>query len=115
MRFLHAKDLPPRMRATSVFRTIIAFQQTFVTGVHFDADTVVIDVAPTFKAPRCSGCHRKVKKGYDHRVRTWRHLDLCGMLTLLRYGIRRRAPWSLRSRRGRFGSSRVGVMELTVP
>ncbi len=77
------------MRATSVFRTIIAFQQTFVTGVHFDAATVVLDVAPTFKVPRCSCCHRKVKKGYDRRVRTWRHLDLCGMMTVLRYAIRR--------------------------
>ena len=77
------------MRATSVFRTLLAFQQTFVTGIEFEADAVVIDVAPTFKVPRCSSCHRKVKRGYDHRVRTWRHLDLGGMLTLLRYAIRR--------------------------
>lgn len=77
------------MRATSVLRTILAFQHTFVTGVTFEAEALVIDVAPSWKVPRCSCCQRKVKGGYDHRVRTWRHLDLGGMRTLVRYELRR--------------------------
>jgi hypothetical protein len=35
------------MRATSVLRTLLAFQHTFVTGVHFEHDAFVIDVAPS--------------------------------------------------------------------
>ena len=77
------------MRATSVLRTLLAFQHTFVTGVHFEHDAFVIDVAPSYKVPRCSCCKRKVKAGYDQRPRTWRHLDMGGMLTLVRYAIRR--------------------------
>jgi transposase len=77
------------MRATSVLRTILGFQHTFVTGVHFEDDAFVVDVAPSYKVPRCSGCKRKVKAGYDQRPRSWRHLDLGGMLTEIRYTIRR--------------------------
>lgn len=77
------------MRAASVLRTILAFQHTFVIGVHFDMDALVIDVAPSYRVPRCSCCKRKVKAGYDQRPRTWRHLDLGGMLTMIRYAIRR--------------------------
>lgn len=77
------------MRATSVIRTILGFQHSFVTGVHFDETALVIDVAPTYKRPRCSCCRRKVKGSHDRRERTWRHLDLGGMMTLIRYAIRR--------------------------
>jgi transposase len=77
------------MRATSVLRTLLGFQHTFVTGVHFDATGLVIDAVPSKKHPRCSCCHRKVKGSHDSRERMWRHLDLGGMMTMIRYTIRR--------------------------
>ncbi|HSK02570.1 MAG TPA: ISL3 family transposase [Kofleriaceae bacterium] len=57
--------------------------------VHFDEAGVVVDVAPTWRKPRCSVCGRRCA-GYDRdRGRRWRHLDLAGMLFHLRYDLRR--------------------------
>ncbi|MCP5045347.1 MAG: ISL3 family transposase [bacterium] len=50
---------------------------------------MVCDVKPSGRVPRCSECGRCVRRGYDKRKRTWRHLDLAGMKTTLRYEIRR--------------------------
>lgn len=55
----------------------------------FDEEGMVCDVKPANRIPRCSECGRRVRGGYDKRSRTWRHLDLAGMKTMLRYEIRR--------------------------
>jgi transposase len=60
-----------------------------VLSFEFDEEGIVCDVAPSHRIPRCSDCGRKVHRGYDSRVRSWRHLDLAGMKMTLRYGIRR--------------------------
>jgi transposase len=77
------------MRATSVLRVLLALQQTRVIGFEFDEDGLVIDVAPTWRVPRCSGCERPVRACYDGRQRRWRHLDLGGIVAYLRYRLRR--------------------------
>ena len=50
-----------------------------VVGVEFDDVGVVVDVRPSNRIPRCSGCDRKVWGTYDRRQRRWRHLDLAGI------------------------------------
>lgn len=77
------------MRATSVLRTLLALQSLRVNGFEFDEDGLIVDVAPTHRVANCSGCARKVAGVYDRRLRTWRHLDLGGIATKLRYELRR--------------------------
>ncbi|MBK7534775.1 MAG: ISL3 family transposase [Myxococcales bacterium] len=49
----------------------------------------MVDVSPTWRTPRCSGCGTNCP-GYDRlRGRRWRHLDLAGMKWHLRYDTRR--------------------------
>lgn len=79
------------MRATSVLRVLLALQQTRVLGFDFDHEGLVVDVAPTWRVGRCSGCGGKVSGCYDRRERRWRHLDLGGIKTHLRYTARRLA------------------------
>jgi transposase len=64
-------------------------EATIVVGVEFDAGGLVVDVRPSHRIPRCSGCGRKVWGTYDRRRRRWRHLDLAGMSLHLRYELRR--------------------------
>ena len=71
----------------------------------FDVAGVVVDVAPTWRLPRCSECG-EIAPGYDRvRDRRWRHLDVAGMQLHLRYNTRRvkcptcgvkveRLPWA---------------------
>jgi transposase len=60
-----------------------------VTGFEFKDDGIEIDVAPTTRVPYCSACQRRARRVYDHRDRTWRHLDFAGMAVTLRYRQRR--------------------------
>jgi transposase len=77
------------MRATSVLRVLLALKHTRVLGFEFDDDALVVDVAPTWKLPRCAACKKVVHSGYDTRERRWRHLDMGGIKVLLRYSLRR--------------------------
>ena len=77
------------MRATSLLRTLLALQDTVVTGFEFTSDAVIVDVKPTWHRGRCGDCQRKGTGHGAGRPRTWRHLDLGGIKCLLRYAIRR--------------------------
>lgn len=93
------------MRIEKLLRTLLGLEGTRVLDVNFDEAGLVVDVAPTWRNPRCSGCGQP-GPGYDRdRGRRWRHLDLAGMLLHLRYDIRRvdcptcgvkveRVPWA---------------------
>ena len=76
------------MRDTSLFRILIALQDTIVTGFEFDQTAVIVDVRPTWRTARCGDCRRKAPV-YDKRSRLWRHLDLGGIMCRLRYTLRR--------------------------
>jgi len=77
------------VRITRLLRELVGLKETRVVGVNFSAEGLVVDVKPTWRRPRCSGCGRRCP-GYDQqRGRTWRHLDLAGMLLHLRYDTRR--------------------------
>ena len=77
------------MRATTLLKSVFGIKFTRITGVVFTDEGIVCDVAPTTSVPRCGACFGKVRRVHDRRDRTWRHLDLGGMETSLRYAIRR--------------------------
>lgn len=77
------------MRATSVLRTLLALQHLRVIAFEFNDDGLIVDVAPSQRVARCSGCGRKCHSVHDRRRRSWRHLDLGGIRTDLRYELRR--------------------------
>ena len=76
------------MRITTLLSTLLGLEYTRVLGCSFEDDGLVMDIAPTWRTPRCSGCGKN-RPGYDERERRWRHLDLAGMRWRLRYTARR--------------------------
>jgi len=76
------------MRPTTLLRTLLALQDTIVTGFEFTLDSLVVDIKPAWQRGRCGDCLRK-SASEGGRTRTWRHLDLCGIKCVLRYQIRR--------------------------
>ena len=76
------------MRITTLLSDVLGLEYTRVRSCAFVDDGLVVDVAPTGRAPRCSGCGKN-RPGYDRRERRWRHLDLAGMKWHLRYRARR--------------------------
>lgn len=94
------------MRATSLLRMLIGVVGTVVVGCEVDHGALVVHVRPTGRRPRCSGCGRSRPTGaVATEQREWRHLDLAGVMLLLRYDRRRvscprcgvvveRVPWS---------------------
>lgn len=78
------------MRATTLLSKVLQLKNTRVFALHFDEEGLVLDVAPTTRIPRCSGCFCKVRKVYDRSAgRRWRHLDCAAMKLHLRYDLRR--------------------------
>jgi transposase len=77
------------MRATTLLRRQLALKRTRVTGFEFKETGLEVDVAPMTRVPYCSACLRRAPSVYDHRDRTWRHLDFAGMEVRLRYKQRR--------------------------
>lgn len=77
------------MRATSLLKNVLRLKGTRVLDVEICEGRVVVDVAPALRIGRCGGCGCRVRRAYDHRSRTWRHLDFGGMMVFLRYDLRR--------------------------
>ncbi len=77
------------MRATTLLSTLLDLKQTRVLGFSFDEEGLIVEVAPTTRTPRCSGCGKAVGRVHDRRSRGWRHLDLAGMELHVRYRIAR--------------------------
>jgi transposase len=77
------------MRATTLLSRVLGLPHTRVTAVEFTDTSLVLDVEPTTRIPRCSGCGCRIRKLYDRRPRAWRDLDLAGLELHLRYQLRR--------------------------
>jgi transposase len=77
------------MRTSTLLRVLLSIQHLVVRGFHFEASGLVIEVAPTWKIPRCGECGGQARSVHDRRDRSWRHLDVAGMTVKLRYSIRR--------------------------
>ena len=78
-----------------------------MTAFKLDADrrVLVLDVKPAARTRRCGACGKRCTRGYDHRVRQWRHTDLGETRVFLRYRLARvdcqrcgptteRVPWA---------------------
>lgn len=76
------------MRIQTLLSELLGLEYTRVRGCCFVADGLLVEVAPSWRAARCSGCGRN-RPGYDRRRRQWRHLDLAGMVFRLEYEVRR--------------------------
>jgi len=77
------------VRATTLLLHLLGLKTLRVLSFEVGDFGLVVDVAPRTRRPYCSGCGRPVRRLYDRRVRTWRHLDFAGMAVHLRYGLRR--------------------------
>ena len=78
------------MRATTLLSKILGLKKTRVRNVTCDGEGLVVDVAPTTRVPRCSGCFCRVRAVHDRRDgREWRHLDVGPFRVWLRYSMRR--------------------------
>jgi len=79
------------VRFTTLLAGILGLKATRIVDAHFDFGCLVIDVRPKARQPYCGSCFKPVRRIYDQRAesRLWRHLDLAGVETHLRYRIRR--------------------------
>ena len=77
------------MRVTTLLNKLIGLQGLWVRTFHLDVEKsrLVLDVVPRKKRARCGGCGKRVRKNKDRAMRYWRHLDLFGVRTYLRYTI----------------------------
>ncbi len=77
------------MRATTLLRKCLSIQHLIVGDFEFDDRGIVISVTPANRIPRCGECGSNARSVYDRRQRYWRHHDMAGMMTRVRYSIRR--------------------------
>jgi transposase len=78
------------MRATTLLSKILGLKKIRVRDMTFDDEGLVVDVAPSTRVPRCSGCHCRVRGVHDrYEGRRWRHLDVGPFRVWLRYAMRR--------------------------
>jgi transposase len=77
------------VRIETVFRKLLGVTGMSVKSVTFNESGLVIDVAPRWRQPRCSGCN-EIGTIYDTaEQRAWRHLALGRIPFWLRYAPRR--------------------------
>jgi transposase len=77
------------MRATTLLSKILGMKATRVRDVACNGEGLVVEVVPTTRIARCSGCMCRVRAVHDRRERNWRHLDVGPFRMWLRYAIRR--------------------------
>ena len=77
------------MRMSTVLNKMLAVQGLWVRGLRLRVEekTLWLVVAPRWRISRCGNCGRKVRHRHDRAWRSWRHLDLFGWQTYLRYAI----------------------------
>ena len=68
-RFSRHPHRSPSVRLTSLLRQLIGLEATIVVATEFDSAGLVVDVRPSHRVPRYSGCGRKVWGSYDRRRR----------------------------------------------
>jgi transposase len=68
---------------------MLGFKRTKIVAFEVVEGDLELDVAPTLRIARCSGCGCRARRVYDARDRRWRHVDLGPMKVHLRYRLRR--------------------------
>ena len=77
------------MRSTTLLRHLIGVPDLFVRSVDLEDRSLLVEVAPRWRRPRCGRCGHRAR-GYDQaRERQWRHLGLGEIRLYLRYAPRR--------------------------
>ena len=93
------------MRVTTAFNRMLALPRAWVRDVAFGSEGVIVTVALRPGAPVCSGCGTRGLPIKDHRMKSWRHLDLgagrCHIECLLKRlycpgcgDVYERVPWA---------------------
>ena len=77
------------MRMTTLLKKLLGIQHLLVTGFDIEQGALVIEVRPSWRTARCSGCQRRRGRYDTLPARRWRHLDFGGVRVYLRYGLRR--------------------------
>ena len=77
------------MRMTTLLKKLLGIQHLLVTGSALEDGALVIEVRPSWRAPRCSGCKKRRGRYDTLPPRRWRHLDFGGVRVYIRYGLRR--------------------------
>jgi transposase len=76
------------VRVQTAFNRMLALPRAWVRDVAFGTEGVIVTVALRPGAPLCSGCGTRGLPIKEHRVKSWRHLDLgasrCHIECLLR-------------------------------
>jgi transposase len=77
------------MRMTTLLNKLLAIQGLWVRGLEriTQSGEIWLLVEPRWRISRCSGCGCKVRSRHDRTWRSWRHLDVLGLKTILRYCI----------------------------
>jgi transposase len=93
------------VRTTTLLKKLLGIKQTIVEGFEIMLGALYIQVRPSWRKPRCSGCG-KVRPIFNTlKSRYWRHLDFGGVRIYLEYCPRRvncttcgvveeKVPWS---------------------
>jgi len=84
------------MRTMTVLNKLLAAQGLWMRDLQVDLEEQIlsIQVQPRWHISRCGTCGRKIHQRHDRAGRAWRHLDVFGVRTYLRYAI-----WRVRCRR----------------
>jgi transposase len=102
---LKTEEVNLTVRTTTLLKKLIGIKHTLVTGFEIMFGALYIQVRPTWRKPRCSGCG-KVRPIFNTlEPRLWRHLDFGGVRIYLEYRPRRvkckrcgvveeKVPWS---------------------
>ncbi len=77
------------MRMTTLLKKLLGIQHLLVTGFDIEEGALVIEVRPSWRTPRCSGCKQRRGRYDTLPPRRWRHLDFGGVRVYVRYGLRR--------------------------
>ncbi len=77
------------MRVTTLFNKLLNLQGLRVTGLRFDGDDLVLEVAPTKRRLKCPHCGNSRSGRASTSRRRWRHLGIWGWAVWLEGPIRR--------------------------
>lgn len=77
------------MRVTTAFNRMLGLPGAWVRDVEFGERAVIVTVTLRRKRPVCSGCGARGLQIKDHRVKSWRHLDLGGLRCQVECRLRR--------------------------
>ena len=63
------------MRMTTLLKKLLGIQHLLVTGFAVEEGALVMEVRPSWRRPRCSGCEQRRGRYDTLAPRRWRHLD----------------------------------------